>query len=276
MIALLMIVATTNVVAQSRQDQPHPNATEAAAEQQEQGPSSPATLQPQPQPQGADKKSDDEAQSERSQLSRFGAIEWSAIVQAVSALVVAIFTGFLVYYSHRGWRVAKVASDAAKESAAIAREAMEIAERAYLRLDGLFFDSFGPALFPTVVIKLTNVGRIPATVNGWYVFILTETGLPKDRERNDTWLPHCAVIHSGQQVTIANPNRNGPRFTNDTWQKILAGTFSLAVYGAIRYDAGFNCVGEMGFGFTYKTGLTRRQINERFALTDIPGYNYST
>lgn len=49
---------------------------------------------------------------------------WSAIVQAACAAIVAVFTGVLLFYSHRGWQVARKAADAAARST-------EIAERVY-------------------------------------------------------------------------------------------------------------------------------------------------
>lgn len=92
---------------------------------------------------------------------------WSAAVQAFAAVIVMAFTGALVLYSHRGWKVAKQAADAAaagalaaQQSADVARDALHLAERAYLTTT---FDRID--LVPganVVTLHIINNGRTPA------------------------------------------------------------------------------------------------------------------
>jgi hypothetical protein len=62
-------------------------------------------------------------------------VSWGVVAQSVAGVLVAIFTGVLVYYSHRGWQVAKEAADAAAHSADIASKSLALASAVSLSLE---------------------------------------------------------------------------------------------------------------------------------------------
>jgi hypothetical protein len=74
---------------------------------------------------GPIKDADAEADKQEARLTQ-RITKWSTIAQAASAIFVTVFTGVLVYYSHRGWVAAKQSADAAKTAADAATEANRI------------------------------------------------------------------------------------------------------------------------------------------------------
>lgn len=131
--ALLQALACTAQLA--RQDAPHSNATAQATGNQQDTPGEPsAALQNQPASTSTNGDANNHQSAQNQKLSRWGAVEWSAVAQAVSAVLVAVFTGFLVWYSHHGWTVAKKSAEASQMSAEAAILAVEHADRPWIRV----------------------------------------------------------------------------------------------------------------------------------------------
>ena len=84
----------------------------------------------------------------------------SSIWQDVGAVAVAGFTAALVYFSWRGWQVAKISADAAYS-------AVQLADRPWIDLsfkvkdDAVFFLP-DDELFLTIVPAINNIGKSPA------------------------------------------------------------------------------------------------------------------
>jgi len=85
----------------------------------------------------------------------------SAVVQAASAAIVVGLTFALVWYSHKGWKVAKVSADAAKKSADATGEMLHAMDRAWVRAK-IEFDRWflqpDKSLMLTYKVTLENVG----------------------------------------------------------------------------------------------------------------------
>lgn len=108
-------------------------------------------------------KSANQEDEKRSQ----GIILWSAIAQGGSAIVIAILTVVLLWYSHRGWKVAQQSADAATRSAKMAERALNVLECA----DVLVVKIAQPTRYPvpdgvtdviTCAVTVKNHGRTRA------------------------------------------------------------------------------------------------------------------
>jgi hypothetical protein len=172
------VITTSNTDGQSRQDDPHPSAATRGVGQQQSSAKPPATPpKNQSAPQTSQTDTGNHPAAQDSKPPQWGPVEWSAVSQAISAVLVAVFTGFLVWYSHRGWTVAKQASeasrvsaDAAKQSAGIARDALVLTNRPYLdvkgfKLDDLSDKSEQPPMLQ-ITCKIFNPSSTPANVAG--------------------------------------------------------------------------------------------------------------
>lgn len=87
---------------------------------------------------------------------------WSTVAQGASAVLVMIFTGLLVYYSHQGWQVARRSAEAAERAASVAERALEIAERAYVDVTDWQVNSVNPTA--KLTCRIHNYGRTPARI----------------------------------------------------------------------------------------------------------------
>jgi hypothetical protein len=184
-ILLLLIVVATYATGESRQDRPA-SGRAAQATGRDQRPAEPQASTPQGQPTAIRPNTDEYTRPENGELpSRWGVAEWSAIAQAFSAVVVMFFTGFLVWYSHRGWTIAKesadasrLAADAAKESAEVAQRSLVLLNRPWLdtanwaverRMGRLAQDSLGGDITPieglTITFDVVNNSPTPARIN---------------------------------------------------------------------------------------------------------------
>jgi hypothetical protein len=173
--------------------------------------------------------------------------------------------------------------EATKESVGIIRAmaqtneaSLHASQRALLNLTHIQFDEFGPGHFPVVVLQLLNTGRAAATITGSFLSVLTEMPLPQQRD-DDEWAPRSGLVAPSRTITMTiRTTPASPVFTEEDWTRIQSGTFTLAIYGAVQYQAGFDLTGEVGFGVNFDPRLDRLPFHQRFSLTEIPGYNYST
>jgi hypothetical protein len=170
------------------------------------------------------------------------------------------------------------AASAARDSADVAKRTLEVGHRAYLSIVGVWFDNFGPGRIPNLILELKNDGRVPATITNWGTTILTQEELPRLPPGDINWQPHSAVIFPGMTNALGASGEGSAMtpFTTDEWSEIEAGTYSINVYGGIRYDAGFGITGEVGFGYHFVAALpTQSRLERRFVATETAGYNYA-
>jgi hypothetical protein len=91
---------------------------------------------------------------------------WTGRIEALSSVVVAAFTGALIWYSHRGWQVAKKSADAALQSAEAATKAahtgemaLKLSERAYVSPLEWTIENLRHGDVPMVSFQIINSGR---------------------------------------------------------------------------------------------------------------------
>jgi hypothetical protein len=95
--------------------------------------------------------------------------------------------------------------------------------------------------------------------------------------RDISWDAAGGVIAPGETAAfLVSQTETDRRLTIDEYKAISeTGTLPLAVFGAIRYHAGFpSLIGETGFGRTYAANLTVLEVDARFSMTDQAGYEY--
>lgn len=176
-----------------------------------------------------------------------------------------------------GLKAAQVTANAAQISADVATQTLHFSQRAYLNVLGVYLDDFGPGKFPILVVEAQNSGHIPATVVSLSAAINFVTGLQNPRPTDLNWQPQNSVAPPGQVIKLSNhPEPNAPGFTDEQWNAIVGGKFYVAVFGAIRYEAGFGIIGETGFGYVFHANLfPHLEFHKKFATIDFSGYNYS-
>jgi hypothetical protein len=165
------------------------------------------------------------------------------------------------------------AADAAKESAAIARQTLHISQRAYLSVTGV---EFGPQVHTkqtTAAFRVHNSGRMPAAISALTITLFTEEDPPPYSQPID-WMTYTAVAPPGQTINVMFPFPEAV-LSVEQWKGVVAGTFSITVCGAFKYDTGFGGTGETGFGFAYDHTLKGVPENRRFSAVNVPGYNYA-
>lgn len=174
-----------------------------------------------------------------------------------------------------GLKAAQVTANAAQISADVATQTMHVSHRAYLTVLGVYLDDFCPGKFPVLVAEVRNSGHLPATVASFSASINFVTPLPNPRKTELNWNPINSVAPPGQTIKLNNmPEPGYPGFTTEQWNKVVSGEFVISVYGAIRYEAGFDIVGETGFGYVFQpTIFPHLDFHKKFATIDIPGYN---
>jgi hypothetical protein len=191
------------------------------------------------------------------------AVAVSAVVQAACAVVVVGFTCALVIYSRRGWKVAKIAADAAKDSAEVASKALRITERARL---AVFFpnrDEFGIVSF-----QLMNVGHVPAKIKSASVHVITGKRWPDvpDYSLPDRGGLSIGTVWQGQPLTwefALTPDDVHPEFMRSETER-------TRIFGRIIYTDEFETEYVTGFGREHEWGM------RRWILPSVPGYEYAT
>jgi hypothetical protein len=161
-----------------------------------------------------------------------------------------------------------------KDMAAVNKAALLAGHRAFLSIIETQFGNFGPGKSPTFVLQVRNVGRVPAAVTAWSLVLISQDVLPDSVSREMHWINYSVVIFPEQVATLEG-QAGVPPFSPATWADVQSGALSLAVYGGIRYDAGFEITGETCFGVIYDPKNVRVEVHRRFHSTNMPGYNYA-
>jgi hypothetical protein len=188
--------------------------------------------------------------------------------------ILCFITAVLAVFTYRQWEATAIAAKAAKSGADTARDTLHLTQRAWLHVTALSIEQFGKG--PVFVIRVVNSGHLAGAVASVMIVMADE---PLETPRPDS-NPPCIWL---RQQAAAPPNTpcylrfdDFTALPPETWQGFASGKIPLSVFGALRYDAGFGVQGETGFGsvFSPKTfpGLP---IGNKFASTDIPGYNYA-
>ena len=171
--------------------------------------------------------------------------------------------------------ISREISDTNKRIADTNANALHAAERA--KLDCVHIQLIGTisaGTFPEVAIQFLNSGRTPARILEQFSVVWTDTPLPQERD-DDEWKTCSGVVAPGRTITITRTDKSSDVLTAANWDAITKGNFTFAVYGAVRYDAGFDIIGEVGFGYRFAQNLTTLPFNQRFGAIQTPGYNYS-
>ena len=187
-------------------------------------------------------------------------------------------------YMRDGLIATTKAADAAKKSADTATDALHVSQRACLNIVDIGFNNFGPGLSPGIIYKISNTGHLPAALLEQSAYLLTDEkefpavgldGVPD----HEPWHPLSTVIpptgSSPFPGHVSDTFGPGVVFSEGDWQRIQAGTFLLKIYGALRYSAGFNYIGEVGFAAVYVPARTDQPLHRRFVMANEPGYQYS-
>jgi hypothetical protein len=148
-------------------------------------------------------------------------------------------------------------------------------QRAILTVTAVQFGPSGPTREPTFVINLTNSGGKPATVTEYATMMWTEEPLPNPCDPTQLrWMPTSGVAAPEKTVAV-KCGYTGERFTQDTWDRIHRGDFSISFHCVIRYETGFpGVIGETSIGVEYDHEMTGSPVHLRFVNTNLPGYNY--
>jgi hypothetical protein len=195
--------------AQSREDAPQPKPAQQTAnsEQRATQPIAPS-LKQEPTSQRDYPASDQKPTNNSPQSRTWNVTEWSAFIQAVSAAFVAVFTFFLVWYSHRGWQAAHASAETAVRAADHAERSLRALEIGRLMIGDWKLKEIGES-WATVTYSLTNTGRSEIRItNAIGSLTLTKRGQfsplePAINERSGVDLPGGSELHESMQIRFS-------------------------------------------------------------------------
>jgi hypothetical protein len=267
---LMLIVALATPLpdhSESSQNPPQTTAPNAATANQQQT-SQPIAPPTQDQVAAAKAKADAAAEADKQEARITQEVtKWSAIAQAASAVLVTVFTGVLVWYSHRGWQVATKAAEAATKSTEVAERVLIISERAYVDIGDWRFGGSGTQVGFRYRFKVT--GRTPATIIGGTIQLTLHgvTGVPigphfdarfeqpiTSQVVTDQKRPHQVVRFPGIPVQYL-----------DAWRADPPG-FHMYLTGEVRYRDALQNTPVHVRHFT-----VRYNPDGKYALQDPPG-----
>jgi hypothetical protein len=213
----------------------------------------------------AEEKARSENRDERNVSAQESIASFTAMLTAIAAVQIVLAV-FAIGYSIR-------AANAAKVSADVARETLVISQRAFLNVSGFEIRPWG-AITPSLSVSVVNTGRLTATITGWACTFSSEP-LPSPPDRKAlVWHRNAGTVAAGVPATIGT--EVPVKWDAETWKQIRSGETRLNVWGVIQYETGFpGTLGETGFGFDYVPTHPDGSYGKRFALADIPGYNYA-
>jgi hypothetical protein len=169
-------------------------------------------------------------------------------------------------------------ADAAKKSADIAELTLKTSQRARLHVVDIEFGPHKETKIATVVIRVVNSGQLPAAIIDRTITLWTDEPLPPySSDVQMEWLPAAGVFPpTGNHPLVLQFPFPEFKVTPKEWQQIVSGQKRLSIYGAIRYETGFDDItGESGFAFTYDPTAITTEANKRFELSQEPGYIYA-
>jgi hypothetical protein len=186
---------------------------------------------------------------------------WSAAVQAAMAVIVAAFTGVLLWYSHRGWQVAKQSADTAKDS-------LIIGERAYLTIEKFrVLLNYGQT--PTFEYNIVNTGRTPAIlINTQHGFTFSKS-LPEAPVFTDEMKNIPVSIPSGKDLQIVSEPDEKIIFTEQLHSQLNRKDIFIYFWLLVTYRDVFKETRHVAFGTRYNIETLKCRAIES------PKYNYS-
>jgi hypothetical protein len=198
---------------------------------------------------------------------------FSAVVQAVSAVAVAVFTFFLVHYSRKGWGTAEKAATAARDSADATRAALDHSMRSRVEVFEARLDNLGPDKTPVGVLKLRNHSGNAAMVLE-YCLVYRRGDLPATPEYPQSgWrVAHTPLIAGGEPYPLELPFNE--LLTHERWDRIREGQSGAYIYGVARYEDGTGKIRRIGFCRGYDSKRSYRNGAQVFTVTPVAGYNY--
>jgi hypothetical protein len=199
-------------------------------------------------------------------------LDYAGVILSVLVIGLAVVQ---IYLLRGTLKATTAAANAAQLSAGVARDTLHITQRAYLHISAVQFATFGVGQRPTLIIQVSNGGHLPASVTEWGNVLYTDEGLP-DPYTGETlqWLPQTGIVAPGHKVTMSAQVQSDP-FTEAEWARIQTGDYQLAIFGALRYHAGFDMAGETGYGLTFDPTATMLPFHRRFINSLVTGYNYA-
>lgn len=196
--------------------------------------------------------------------------KWSAGINAVSAFVVAAFTGCLWWVSTKQWKATRDAAEAALEEAT----AVKLAERAYLKMShsppGLRIPT-DPLSLPWVNMEVKNIGNTPARVTAVILWrmILRETDplpvvppYPEPEVVDELFLYRDDPFYFTKRFAV----EQGEREQIDRGDKIFY------VYGYVDYIDQFGQRHRAGYARRF--GIQETSTSDNLLFVTQPGYNY--
>ncbi len=185
-----------------------------------------------------------------------------------------ILTGVIAVCSLFATLATGASARTAKESARLARQALWVAERAYVNLKGFTVQNFEPGRSPLVIIQIINAGRTPAYITKSSLFASICPGpLPQQPAYPPDDIPGIpAVLVAGE--FIESRLRLTIDLSPDRFAQLQKGIGMVLIFGKIEYSD--------VFGNPHKTGFARRSDFQGAATTgmlwiypELPGYNYA-
>ena len=200
-----------------------------------------------------------------------------AVVQAVAAVFMGIFTWTLLKYTNRTWKVGvrsaratKRAADAAKLSADIATEALHITTRAYIAFQNWRLEWTKPHTF-VVRCDVINTGQTTAHVTARiYVHGIPVNRMPDEPNYMEATRQGPQDIPGKGQVQFQSIPEELPEHVR---QDVLAGQAHLHAWGVFRYTDEFKKTHNSGFGLWFDISSSQLKMIE--TSPDSRGYNYT-
>jgi hypothetical protein len=157
--ALLVYLVVASAPSSPPKDNAHSQTATSATQKQQQNSNHPtSTIKELSDTESADHATNNDAGKKQCKLSEWGAVEWSAVVQAICAAFIVAFTLVLLIYSIKGWEVAKVTADTAMASV----DAMRLDQRAWVGIQGSSDGELKGKGYARINLVIVNSGRTPA------------------------------------------------------------------------------------------------------------------
>jgi len=172
-----------------------------------------------------------------------GELAISAVIQAVCAGLLVLFTGLLACYGYRGWQAATTAAEAAKKSADVAEQTLTLTNRPWLDVSDWELPILEIDSPPYVKFKIYNFGKSPAWITRLNVkFTTIDAGITFPEVPDYTnW---ANLLFRDVVSRIIQPEgsiREGcpfalQEFPESTYRRIRKALTYLWVFGLIKYE----------------------------------------
>ncbi len=192
------------------------------------------------------------------------------------SLFLVIFTGVLATVAIFQFFVLKstlketqVVAKAATDSAEVAEKALNIAERAYLKIDSFELVQFGTGHHINISYEIHNVGHTPAQIiESLTIVDIVDKKIPEtpnyDIEKGISG-PKKAFIQPTDKAAMIGISKKIVTF--DEYNSVNNNNKLIFVWGKIIFSDAFGKIWINGFGAAY---------SPVFGITMMDGYNYTT